>query len=148
MQWSVVRCRQSRFFYRLSIRGVRMAHSGNVFCRSPKLHGGNTFGNQVRTAGSYHVDTKDFIGLFVRNYFHKAIYIHTGPGPSQSTHGKLSHFVVHTGLFELLFRFAHCCHFWPGIYHTRYEVVVNMRFLSGNQLGPPWYPPLQPCAPT
>jgi hypothetical protein len=126
---------EAGFLHGLGKGGVGVRHAGNVFGRGAIFHGHHGFGNEVGSAGTDHVNTKDLVRLLIGQYFDQTIDIHAGARTAKGTHGERADLVGTAFLLELLFGLANGRYFGPCVDNTRDEVVVDVRFLPCDDLG-------------
>src|SRR5690606_29796574 len=88
--------------------------------------------NEICSTCTYHVYSQYFVRFSISKYFYKTISIHTCTAASQCFEWETTRFVLYTCFFKLLFCFTYSSNFRPCVNNTRYKVIVNMWFLSGN----------------
>src|SRR5699024_10622601 len=126
---------QCRFLNGFSKCWVRMRHSCNIFSTCAVFHGSYSSSDHVSRSGTNHMNSQNLICLFVRSDFNKTINIARSTASTQSTHWETTYLTSYTFLLKLLLSLTNCGNFRPGINYARNEVIVNVRFLSGNLLG-------------
>src|ERR1700754_3768176 len=127
--------RHTSFTHSFSVSWMSMAYPGNILGACTELHSHNSLGNHVCSTRAYHMYAQNLIGCSIGQYFNKTIQITACTGTAAGFEWERSSFIFYTGRFQLLFGLANSINFWPGINNTRYQVIINMWFLTGNDLG-------------
>src|SRR5690554_4527248 len=126
---------QRRLMHDFGQRRMRMTDTRQIFGRTGELHRHHGFTDQFGGIRAKDVNTKDAIGLRIRQNFHKALGRRHSYRATVGGERNLADAIVDIIRLELLFGFADPGNLGVGIDHPGYGVVITLSCLTSNDLG-------------
>src|SRR5688572_5696036 len=105
---------------------MSVAGSTDILCSSTIFHSQNTFSNHFSSIGSYHVDTKNSVSLFICKDLNHAFSVKVSSCSAVSREWESTFVVADTFCFQLLFCLADGSNFRVSIDNSWNSIIVYM----------------------